>query len=147
MSVLLEINFGSGFRRAPALTSFRFGFFNGEHRFRQATIMPSGETFEAAWGDSGGEDPYFVEGGPEATGGVVTAVVRGVADIQIPAGPANADNLAVQAPWLCRQMRRRAMRCRAWPVAKANDRGVVAADARCRVWAKQLRRRRLDQAT
>jgi hypothetical protein len=80
--------------RIPALQSFRFGFFNGDHRFRQATLMPNGETFEAAWADSGGEDPYFVEARwrrvPEAPGGVVTAVVQGVADIPIPVGPANS---------------------------------------------------------
>lgn len=79
--------------RAPALTSFRFGFFNGDHRFRHMAILPQGESFEATWADSGGEDPYFVEGRwlrvPEASGGVVTAVVQGVADIPIPRGPAN----------------------------------------------------------
>jgi hypothetical protein len=79
--------------RAPALSSFRFGFFNGDHRFRQATLMPNGETYEAAWADVGGEDPWFIEARwhrvPEAQGGVVTAVVRGMADIPIPPGPAN----------------------------------------------------------
>lgn len=77
----------------PALSEFRFGFFNGNHRFRAATIMPAGDYFEAAWADVGGEDPHFVEGRwlriPEAQGGVVEAVVQGVADIPIPPGPAN----------------------------------------------------------
>jgi len=79
--------------RIPALQSFRFGFLNGNHRFRVATLMPNGESFEAAWADVGGEDPVFVEARwlrvPEAPGGVVTAVVQGVADIPIPPGPAN----------------------------------------------------------
>ncbi len=91
---VVQIATGCPIGRAPALSAFRFGFFNGDHRLRQATLMPNGESFEAAWGDSGGEDPFFVEARwlriPEAPGGVVTAVVRGVADIPIPAGPPNS---------------------------------------------------------
>jgi hypothetical protein len=79
--------------RTPALSSFRFGFFNGDHRLRQATLMPNGETFEASWADSNTDDPYFIEARwlriPEATGGIVTAVVQGDAAIPIPRGPAN----------------------------------------------------------
>jgi len=79
--------------RTPALSSFRFGFFNGDHRFRQATLLPNGETFDAAWADVGGEDPWFIEAKwhriPEASGGVVTAVVQGIADIPITRGPPN----------------------------------------------------------
>lgn len=79
--------------RTPALSSFRFGFFNGDHRFRQATLLPNGETFDAAFADVGGEDPWFIEAKwhriPEATGGAVTAVVQGIADIPITRGPPN----------------------------------------------------------
>ncbi len=79
--------------RIPALSAFRFGFSNGDHRFRRVTLMPQGDSFEAAWEDNDGNDPYIAEGRwwrvPEAPGGVVTAVVSGVADIAIPRGPAN----------------------------------------------------------
>lgn len=77
--------------RAPALQAFRFGFFNGDHKIRHIELMPNGETFEAAYEDVGGEDQWFVEGRwlrvPEAQGGIVTAVARGLTDITIPAGP------------------------------------------------------------
>lgn len=79
--------------RAPALQAFRFGFFNGDHKIRHIELMPNGETFEAAYEDVGGEDQWFVEGRwlrvPEAQGGIVTAVARGLTDITIPAGPPN----------------------------------------------------------
>lgn len=79
--------------RIPALSEFRFGFTNGDHHLRQLTLMPNGSNFEAAMADVGGEDPWYIEGRwyriPEAQGGVVTAVVRGVSDIPIPPGPPN----------------------------------------------------------
>lgn len=79
--------------RTPALSEFRFGFLNGDHRLRVATIMPGGEYFQGAFADVNGDDPFYAEGRwlrvPEAQGGVVEAIVRGVADIPIPRGPAN----------------------------------------------------------
>jgi hypothetical protein len=90
---LAPIAAGCPMGRAPALSSFRFGFFNGDHRFRQVTLLPNNETFDGAWADVGGEDPWYIEARwhrvPEAPGGVVTAVVQGVADIPIRPGPAN----------------------------------------------------------
>ncbi|MFT3727572.1 MAG: hypothetical protein QM759_07105 [Terricaulis sp.] len=88
-----QVATGCPIGRAPAMQAFRFGFYNGDHKIRHIEIMPNGETFEGAYEDVGGEDPWFVEGRwlrvPEAQGGVVSAVARGVTDIPIPAGPPN----------------------------------------------------------
>ncbi len=79
---------------APALSSFRLLFMNGDHHPPEAMIMPADTAFQAALADSGGEDEFSAHAEwwvvPGATGGVVEGLVSGVAELEVPAGPPNS---------------------------------------------------------